>query len=119
MPYLAPELLRGGEASPQTDVYATGVLLFTLCTGQLPFHDRRPQALMASILENGVPPLGNEAPPELARVVEKATAKDAAQRFVSAAELRRALVALGLAPVDLGPINVPDVTVENLDTRPT
>jgi serine/threonine-protein kinase len=42
--YMAPELLAGGEASEQSDLYALGALLYELVTGKLPFADWRKQS---------------------------------------------------------------------------
>uniref|UniRef100_UPI00343E29CB protein kinase domain-containing protein n=1 Tax=uncultured Anaerolinea sp. TaxID=430695 RepID=UPI00343E29CB len=43
-PYLAPEISRGAMPSPQTDVYAVGVLLFEMLTGSAPFRADSPVA---------------------------------------------------------------------------
>ena len=93
-PYMAPELLRLGAASVQSDIYATGVMLYHLVTGQYPVEGRTLRAIAAQLAEGLVVQLRDRRPdlPEpFLRSVEKATALDAESRYTSAGELGKAL----------------------------
>jgi serine/threonine-protein kinase len=95
--FMAPELFRGEPASPPTDIYATGVTLYYLLSGQLPFASERLRELIRLHREQPVPDLRQAAPtvPEpLAEVVLRCLAKVPAERFASAAELADSLGAV-------------------------
>ncbi|AGC47694.1 serine/threonine protein kinase [Myxococcus stipitatus DSM 14675] len=86
--YLAPELWSGAEATPQSDLYALGLLLYELCTGGLP---RTPGPL--SRMPGALEPLGRcgalveRVPgmdPEFAQAIERCLAEDPQQRFTRA-----------------------------------
>ena len=96
--FMAPEQIRGEAVDARTDVYAVGCLLYHLLTGHLPFEGGSSHAILRRHLkEPPVPPSeragGVIVPPGLERVCLKALAKDPAQRFASAAQMRRALLA--------------------------
>ncbi len=57
LPYLAPELWRGGTRGPRTDVWALGVTFFEMVTGRRPFVAEDPRALADAILAGVLPPL--------------------------------------------------------------
>jgi serine/threonine protein kinase len=83
--YMAPEQCRGEEVDARTDVYALGILLYELLTGQKPFSDPSPyQMLQMQQREAPLPP-SRLAPISqlLERVVLKALAKDPADRYLS------------------------------------
>jgi serine/threonine-protein kinase len=89
--YMAPEQARGEPPTPAADVYAVGVLLHEMVTGRRAFT-----ASPAAILEakQHVERLTVAAPdiaPELAEVIGRATARELADRFATAAELCHAL----------------------------
>ena len=115
--YMAPEQIRGLEVTPATDVYALGVMLFELLTGQRPFRGT----------ENGTESAGPTAgerirhahlhlpAPDprstnpsilagLAEVVLRAMEKDPARRFQDAPQFFAAIC----AAVGIGPEQVPD-----------
>src|SRR6202041_700265 len=86
--YMAPEQCRGEEPGPGTDVYATGVMLYELLSGRLPFPE---QGDVLSLLYRHVheppPPLTSVAPnvPDgVAYTVMRSLAKDPADRHQSA-----------------------------------
>jgi serine/threonine protein kinase len=97
--YMAPEQGRGGSIDARTDIYAMGVILFQLLTGRLPFEGDSPTQVVLMHLTMP-PPDPRQAAPErglpdsLARVVLRALAKDAKERFASADEMAGALGAV-------------------------
>ncbi len=101
--YLAPELIRGDEASAASDQYALGCLLFQALTGTPPFRNASDVATIFSHLEE--PPPAARArrgslPAALDPVLGRALAKDPADRFASCGEfVAAARAALGLADV--------------------
>ncbi|NNF08261.1 MAG: serine/threonine protein kinase, partial [Candidatus Eisenbacteria bacterium] len=60
--YLAPEILRGGEASNQSDLFSLGVVAYEIFAGKLPFRGRTPVMVMMAILEETPKPLSDLAP---------------------------------------------------------
>lgn len=81
--YLAPELVRGGEATPASDVYALGCVAFECLAGQPPFGDRSLFGVGTAHLEDEPPePPG---PPGLAWACQRALQKDPAERPATAA----------------------------------
>jgi serine/threonine protein kinase len=109
--YIPPERLRGGAADARTDVFAAGVLLWEMLTGERVTDPSDPRAASAQMLARGVPLLGARPelglPPSLVRLVDRATAYDPGNRFPSIAAFASVLrsVARGLdAPANPGPL---------------
>ncbi|NOT33039.1 MAG: protein kinase [Candidatus Eisenbacteria bacterium] len=90
----APELLEGGAASVQSDLYALGVLLFRLATLRHPHEASSLEALKASHeLGRGLRlrNLRPDLPREFVATVERLLERDPSRRFATAAELESAL----------------------------
>ncbi len=93
--YMAPEQIEGSRVDARTDVYALGCVLFHAVTGEVPFPDRETSAKMWAHL-NEPPPAVESADSGgglLDPVIRRAMAKDPADRFPSAGDLRRAALA--------------------------
>ena len=84
--YMAPERIAGGQATPASDLYALGILIYECLTG-LPPYDGGTAEVMAGHLYLPMPPLPAGVPPELGELVTRLTAKDPAARLSDAAEV--------------------------------
>jgi tetratricopeptide (TPR) repeat protein len=100
--YMSPEQVRGEPVDHRTDLWSLGVLLYEMIAGRRPFRGESPEALAAAIQNRQPEPLGKvrpDVPLGLARVVERALAKDPARRHADAAGL--------LADLERAPAEVP------------
>ncbi len=105
--YLAPEQASGKPVSPATDVYSLGVVLWELLAGDVPFTGDNFVAVALRHVNEPLPSLRARRPdvsPRLEAAVERALAKDPAQRFPSMAafaeELRACLAEPEAPPMD-------------------
>jgi len=95
--YMSPEQISEEFITGQTDIFSLGVVLFELLTGRHPFYADNFSRLVQKILTEAPPRLTefrSDAPPELERIVNRALAKDRAERYAMggdmAADLARA-----------------------------
>jgi len=89
--YLSPEQARGERVDARSDLYSAGCLLYELLTGRPPFTGDSPVAIAYQhVRENPIPPsqIDPEIPSWADSIVLKAMAKDPAERYQSAAEMR-------------------------------
>ena len=85
--YIAPEIYRGGKTDHRVDIFAVGVLMYTLLIGRLPA-----QSPSEVTLPPGAPILHRaDLPGPLRGVIDRATADDPGQRYATAEALLLAL----------------------------
>jgi serine/threonine protein kinase len=107
--YMAPEQTRG-IVTPLTDIYALGVLLYQMLTGELPYNDPDDVRVIQMHLQAPIPiPSKHDAsiPRELDAVVRKAMAKRPEDRYRNIAELRKAFLS-AMRGSSTAPIPVPE-----------
>jgi TolB-like protein/tetratricopeptide (TPR) repeat protein len=91
--YLAPELLRGERADARSDVWACGIVLHELLTGEQPFEGRTPFELTSTVLREPPRPLTLSVPAGLRTIRDNCLAKDPAHRYQNGGEWLAALEA--------------------------
>ncbi len=99
--YAPPEYIRGGPIGPWSDVYQLGLLLFELVTGRLPFVGRNHAETGVLQSTHPVPRMAqykHDTPAALQDLVDRALAKNPAERFANAEMFLAALEALQLPP---------------------
>ncbi len=97
--YLSPEQVSGKNATPTSDLYAVGCLLYACLVGEPPFGGGSPVAVAMAHVRDPVPPLVDrrpDVPADFEAVIMRALEKDPGQRFSSAEEMDDAIAATGL-----------------------
>jgi len=92
--YLSPEQARGDIPTPQSDIYAVGILLYEMLTGEQPYSGDSPVAVAIKHIQETPQPVdevNSNVPAELAAVVMRAMEKKPEDRYKSAGELARHL----------------------------
>lgn len=119
--YLAPEQIQGEPADPKTDLYATGIVLYELLVGRVPFTGETSVAIAYKHLRERVPPPSRSnpmVPTSLDRVVASATEKDRARRAADAATLNRDLAAASSELPPAAPVSELAASVPASDQLP-
>jgi eukaryotic-like serine/threonine-protein kinase len=98
--YLPPEQAEGKPATPRSDIYALGVVLYECLAGTRPFVGDNPVAIAISHVRVPPPPLPDTVAPWVAALTMRMLAKDPEQRPASAGELARELRSGGLGGPD-------------------
>jgi serine/threonine-protein kinase len=89
--YFSPEQARGDAVDPRSDIYSLGCVLYELVTGRPPFSGDSPVAIAyKQVHESPVPPrqVNPSVPPALEAIILKCLAKNPANRYPSAEDLR-------------------------------
>ncbi|MGY1727676.1 protein kinase [Geodermatophilus sp. SYSU D01062] len=98
--YLSPEQAQGMEVTAASDVYSLGVVGYECLTGVRPFDGTSQVAIALAHINRPPPPLPGDIPPAVRLLVERALAKDPADRFTDGAAFAAAIrsVASGGSP---------------------
>ena len=89
--YMSPEQARAGSIDVRTDIWSTGVMIYEMVAGEMPFHGATTSHTIVQILEKDPVPLTQVAPgvvpAELERIVSKAIAKEPDERYQTAKDM--------------------------------
>jgi len=88
--YMSPEQAQGREIDHRSDLFSFGVVLYELITGRTPHKRDSDASTLLAIINEGPEPLmryKSDVPPELQRIVSKCLAKNAEERYQSAADI--------------------------------
>lgn len=89
--YMSPEQVQGRSVDERSDLFAVGVIMYQLITGQAPFAGDSPAASIHAIMEATPQPLSryaSQVPEIVERIVEKLLRKEAAERYQTAEDVR-------------------------------
>ncbi len=95
--YMSPEQAQGLTVDARSDLFSFGILLYEMATGRHPFPGENSVSILSAILRDTPPPVSRmvpSAPASVDRIIRKCLAKDPADRYASATDLRHDLRAL-------------------------
>ena len=95
--FSSPEQIQSTrDADARADIYSYGMVIWQMVTGREPYSEiGDPVQVMLAVVRQPVPPLPEQTPEWLKAIVARATEKDPAKRYQTAAEMRDALAAHG------------------------
>lgn len=88
--YLAPELAKGKPASPQSDIYALGIIFYEILAGDVPFKAEQAVQVALAHLREAMPSIREKnptLPQSVENVITRATAKNPEERYKNCAEM--------------------------------
>lgn len=85
--YMSPEQAAGGKIDERTDIYAAGLILYEMLSGNVPFDSDEPGQLLRMQIIAPPPPLPASVPESLTKVVDKLLEKSKSDRHASAREV--------------------------------
>jgi serine/threonine-protein kinase len=94
--YLSPEQARGDRVEPATDVHHLGLVAYECLTGQPPFVAQEPMEVAVMHVREQPPPLPDEVPEPVRRVVARCLAKSPSERWPTATALAQGAAAVTL-----------------------
>jgi TolB-like protein/Tfp pilus assembly protein PilF len=103
IPYMAPEQLEGKSVDHRCDIFAMGILLHEMITGERPFKGESSASLISAILRDlpqSISETRSDVPRQLDRVIQRCLQKDPERRYQTAKDLRNDLEDL---PAELQP----------------
>ncbi len=95
--YASPEQLRAERVDARSDIFSTGAMAYELFEGRRPFEGDTISAILIKVLTEPAPAAGGEwsrRVPLLEQIVQRAMAKNPAERFQTAREMRDAIAAV-------------------------
>jgi serine/threonine protein kinase len=94
VPYMSPEQLQGKPLDPRSDIFALGIILYEMSTGDRPFAGDTSADVMSAILRDvpqAATELRRDMPRHLGRVIRRCLEKDPERRYQSAIDVRNEL----------------------------
>jgi tetratricopeptide (TPR) repeat protein len=113
--YVSPEQAMGEEVDTRADIYSSGIVLYELLSGNIPFDAKSPWSIISQHIANDPPPIeldNDEVPEGVHRLLDKMIAKRAEDRFQTPTALRRAIAAV------LAGQPIPESTLETQPIEP-